>query len=379
MAQRTGPINYRGSDDSGETSCDGRQPLSGWFMALFLTASVILSLANPALLTAPDEPLLDGSWAAAYQSSFDRRSPLLGTATTVWGVLEYALFRQGREGVLVGSDGWLYSSEEFEFPARAETAAAALSSNLGAAAAVQKRLADDGVDLVVALLPAKARLYPEHLGRYRLPAGPRSLYGQALAGLRAAGLSAVDLLEPLERAKSEQPVFLRTDTHWTPYGASTAAGAVAATIAGLGRYDWLGAVHFGSDRLDPSPYRGDLAGFLPLGPFYDPLGPEDDLLARRVTERSEGPGDDLFAAVELPVALVGTSYSQDDRWNFAGSLRKALGNDVLVAAQEGEGPYRPMLDYLQGDAYRSAKPEVVIWEIPERYLSQYWETEGTDQ
>lgn len=376
MAQRTGPIHYPGREASGGPPYGRPQLLSGWFMALFLAGSVVISLGNPALLTSPDEPLLDGGWTAAFQRSFDQQSPLLGPATTVWGVLEYALFRQGREGVLVGSNGWLYSSEEFEFPARAETAAAVLMTNAEAAAAVRERLAEDGVELVVALLPAKARLYPEHLGRYRLPAGPRLRYSLALAEFRAAGITTVDLLQPLESAKLERPVFLRTDTHWTPYGARMAAEAIAAEVAGLDRFDWLDAVHFTSNRLDPRPYRGDLAGFLPLGPLYEPLGPEDDLLARRVTESTEGPSQDLFAAVELPVTLVGTSYSQDDRWNFAGSLREALGNDVLVAAQEGEGPYRPMIDYLQGDAYRSAKPEVVIWEVPERYLGQAWETGG---
>lgn len=346
--------------------------LAGRFMALFLSASLLLSLGNPALLRSPAKPLLDGSWSAAYQAEFDRNSPLLGLAATVWGVLDYTLFKQGRAGVLVGKDGWLFSSEEFVYPASRGSAEELLRENSEAVAAVRDRLADDGVQLVVALLPAKARLYPEKLGRYRLPAGPEARYRSSLESFRAESIVTADLLEPLQQAKEAQAVFLRTDSHWTPFGARTAAEQVAAAVAGLGPFDWLGRTPYSHERAPPQPHRGDLAGFLPLGPLYEAIGPADDQLASHGSKASDGPGTDLFASTALPVALVGTSYSQDERWNFAGSLRQALGTDVLVAARKGEGPFGPMIDYLQSEAYRLAKPEVVIWEIPERFLVRSW-------
>ena len=68
------------------------------------------------------------------------------------------------------------------------------------------------------------------------------------------------------------------------------------------------------------------------------------------------------------MALVGTSYSAGEAWDFAGALREALGADVLQAAQEGEGPFEPMSDYLEDDAFLQTPPRLVVWEIPERYL-----------
>ena len=344
----------------------------GLFLALFLSIALLFAVTNPALLESPERPLLDGSWAEAYQQSFDRESHLFAPATTVWGVIEYVLFGQGRPGVLVGEDGWLYSSEEFAYPSDPAEAAANLSANLDAIAAVEERLAARGIDLVVALLPAKARVHPEHLGRFELPAGPHARYAAALEGLEQRGVNVTDLLPPLLAVKERGPAFLRTDTHWTPSGARAAARTVAQDISGPGDVAWLGQEEYATSLSRTVAHRGDLSTFLPLGPFYDELGPADDTLPLYTTSASGSAGSDLFAPVRIPVTLVGTSYSRDERWNFAGWLRQALGSDVLVAAQRGQGPFAPMLDYLEGEAIESAPPRLVVWEVPERYLDQPW-------
>ena len=85
--------------------------------------------------------------------------------------------------------------------------------------------------------------------------------------------------------------------------------------------------------------------------------------------RPPATGGDLFAAVTLPVAVVGTSYAADPRWSLAERLEAALGVEVLDAAQAGVGPTRPMAAFLSGPAYRSSRPRAVVWEIPERYLN----------
>lgn len=345
---------------------------SGLFMAGFLSTCLLISLLNPALRQPPDEPLLDGSWASAFQAEFDRQSLLFTPATNLWGVIEYTLFRQGRSGVLVGEDDWLYSREEFVYPAREADAAQNLAANLSEVARLDAKLHGQGVELVVALLPAKARIYPEHLGRYRLPAGPLGRYREALTGWRERGVTAVGLERPLLAAKVEGDVFLRTDTHWTPFGAAVAAAAVAEAVERRHSFPWLHDASFETRREEEVALRGDLAQFLPLGPLYETVGPPDDRLRLISTESTTSAGNDLFAAVEIPVVLIGTSYSEDDRWNFAGALRQSLGSDVLVAAERGRGPYAPMIEYLESEAFRSSPPEMVLWEIPERYLSERW-------
>ena len=90
-----------------------------------------------------------------------------------------------------------------------------------------------------------------------------------------------------------------------------------------------------------SPYKGDLTNFLPLDPLFSNLLPSPDNLQQRSTRPVEAEGeagDALFAETQIPVALVGTSYSANPHWNFLGALQQALRSDVANYAEDGHGP-----------------------------------------
>src|SRR5690606_19340461 len=108
-----------------------------------------------------------------------------------------------------------------------------------------------------------------------------------------------------------------------------------------------------------------------LDPLFAELLPEFDQLPRhqtRTLEEQSSDSDSLFVDSTVPVALVGTSYSANPKWNFDGALRQALGSDLLNFAEDGQGPLLPMLKFLQSEELREAPPQWVIWEFPERYL-----------
>lgn len=180
---------------------------------------------------------------------------------------------------------------------------------------------------------------------------------------------APDLMAPMEQAKAAA-VFLRTDTHWTPMGAEVAAQALAEAVS---RQSLLNGdpQTFITEAGSTAPYKGDLTNFLPLDPLFSNLLPAPDNLQKRTTRPVEAEGeagDALFADTQIPVALVGTSYSANPHWNFLGALQQALRSDVANYAEDGHGPLLPMLKYLQSDAFKNAAPQVVVWEFPERYL-----------
>jgi alginate O-acetyltransferase complex protein AlgJ len=77
---------------------------------------------------------------------------------------------------------------------------------------------------------------------------------------------------------------------------------------------------------------------------------------------------DLFGDEDIPVTLVGTSYSANSKWGFADFLKENFGTDVLNAADEGMGPFETMKKYLNDGAFKKTPPKLVVWEIPERYL-----------
>ena len=311
--------------------------------------------------------LLNGKLAKAAETHYDEQFPIKRLGTNLWAAMDFKLFNEGRPGVVLGREQWLFSDEEFKPVAGAEQFEA---ENLALIRGVRDTLQQQGVQLVLAIIPAKARLYPEYIGEQTPASLHQDLYNQFHAKARQAGVFAPDLLGPLQAAKAQGQVFLRTDTHWTPMGADVVATHLAEAVA---RQDLLSGAPqlFVTDAKPAAPYKGDLTNFLPLDPLFSNLLPAPDNLQQRSTRpaQAEGEGDDaLFANNEIPVALVGTSYSANPHWNFLGALQQALRSDVVNYAEDGHGPLLPMLKYLQSEEFKNSPPQLVIWEFPERYL-----------
>ncbi|UUQ63294.1 alginate O-acetyltransferase [Pseudomonas fuscovaginae UPB0736] len=342
------------------------------YIALFLVLLLVLGLWSLrsfiGFSTNPDATVLNGRWAKAIETHYDDEFPIKRLGTNLWAALDFKLFNEGRPGVVLGRDQWLYSDEEFKPVAGQQQN---LQDNYALVEGVRQTLKDKGVNLVLAIVPAKVRLYPEHLGDERPASIHADLYGDFHARAAAEHILAPDLLGPLQQAKQNgQQVFLRTDTHWTPDGAQIAANQLAKAIAQAMPLSGQ-PQRFVTEAEKTETHKGDLRLFLPLDPLFENLMPAKEPLEKRVTRAVETPaaGDDaLFADSEVPVALIGTSYSANPNWNFVGALKQALHSDVVNYAEDGHGPIQPMLAYLKSDAFKDNPPQVLIWEFPERYL-----------
>ena len=337
----------------------------------FILLMLGLALSSlPALLSfsaAKDTPVLNGKLAQSFEKHYDQAFSLKAFGTNLWAAIDYSLFEEGRPGVVVGRGDWLFTDEEFK-PA---TQPRQVQDNWALIEAVQAELKRRDIELVLLLLPAKARMYPEQLGRAQPVAAHSQLYSQALARMQDESLPGPDLLPVWRQAKLQAPIFLRTDTHWTPYGAEVAAQSLAAYLFERG------SLQPGDERFVTAPgktqtHKGDLLSFLPLEPYFAGLQPPSEPLQQRQTALADGQDDSSAAALfdEQPpsLALVGTSYSANPKWNFAGALKQALGSDLLNFAEDGHGPLVPMLRLLQSDPAQNAGLRLVIWEFPERYL-----------
>jgi alginate O-acetyltransferase complex protein AlgJ len=344
--------------------------LPGAALLAFVAVGFVGMVITTAFRTSPDLPMYDGQWGVAWEDAVDDEVFFHDLGVNAWGIAEYAIFRNGRAGVLVGDDGWLFTSEEFAlYPSaaggRGDAAEVARKGRI--VATVADAMQERGVRLLVAVVPAKARIEAAHLGRYRVPAEVAARPAAFLADLHGRGIETVDLTATLGALPTGADAFLHTDTHWTPEGAAAAAHTIATTIRAGTPPAWLDSAHVSTTQGAAAPHDGDLLRFVPLGPLKATLGPPlDTLHTPTVTVESSG---GLLDDVTVPVALVGTSYSDDVRWAFAGALQRELGADVLNAAAEGRGPFLTMMKYLDDDAWKTAPPQLVIWEIPERYLA----------
>ncbi|MCX7039328.1 MAG: hypothetical protein NT005_09390, partial [Spirochaetes bacterium] len=202
--------------------------LPGALLLCVLAAGLALTAIDPATFTAPKNANpLNGGWTASWQASYEQKLPGKEAAVAAWTAMRYALFSEGEPGVLVGRDGWLYSTEEF-FPL--DPTGRALEAALAHIVEVRDALAARNIVLVVALVPTKAVVCAEHLGRYRLPASLRDRYGAVRREISSLGIAVPDLVAPLREAASRGEIFLRTDTHWTADGASVAAHTLAEAV-----------------------------------------------------------------------------------------------------------------------------------------------------
>jgi len=308
--------------------------------------------------------VVDGQFTAKLEDIYKDRLPYRAASTDLLGMVRYVIFGEGRKGVVVGKDGWLFSSEEYR---AAGDELKSVAEAARAVADVRDQLAKRGTELVVLPLPAKADIYREHTSYPSLSDEMEQRYAAFRTALTAQDIKTVDARTALLAAKSEGELFLKGDTHWSPKGASVVASATAQAAGPV-----VSPVPFTLSEDETLPVEGDLTKFI-VSPQYASavnLAPERVTRLRAAAEQpADLTGSDLFSGPSIAIALVGTSYSANENWSFAASLMGAMGADIVNYAEEGHGPFLPMRQYLDSDAAKDTPPKLVIWEIPVRYLT----------
>jgi alginate O-acetyltransferase complex protein AlgJ len=308
--------------------------------------------------------VVDGQFTAKLEGIYKDRLPYRSVSTDLLGAARYLIFGEGRKGVVVGKDGWLFSSEEYR---AASNEPKSITDAVSMVADVRDQLAARGTDLLVLPLPAKADIYREHTAYPSLSNEMEVRYDGFRTALAAQDIKTVDARSSLLAAKSEGELFLKGDTHWSPKGASVVAGATAEAAGSV-----VAPVPFTLSEGETLRVEGDLTKFIvsPEYASYVSLAPERVTRLRASAEQpADLTGADLFGGPSIDIALVGTSYSANENWSFAASLMGAMGADIVNFAEEGHGPFLPMRQYLDSDVARDTPPKLVIWEIPVRYLT----------
>jgi alginate O-acetyltransferase complex protein AlgJ len=312
---------------------------------------------------------VNGKATLAFEDWFKRALLFEDMAVKGWGSLSYALFHTGNKGVVIGREGWLFTAEEYEVP-RDDTHQ--LATKLRWIQTVATYLHHKGSRLIIVPIPAKARIYSSYLAANKpMPQALEGVYGAFVDALRASRIDVVALDSAFTHAASITPLFFKTDTHWTLAGARLTAEIIARYVSDL-TYPHLGATLICNQRT--TIFTGDLVRFIPTMWQVAP----DELIAPCSFTQEQREEEDLFATPPIPFTLVGTSYSAIARWHFADFLKESLQADVLNVADEGEGPFIPMLHYMERLQAGDPIPQFVLWEIPERFLHKeyVWDAGG---
>ena len=331
---------------------------SGFFVSL---TALPAAWQSPVTKKQP-ENILNGTLTSAYENAFAKKHILFDSARNMWGNMEYLGFKDGRNGVLIGENGWLFSTEEFSVTDKREDL---VDHHIGLIEETSKTLENVNIALIIALVPAKARLYQDKLDRYRYPAQNAGLYDHLRDRLNSKGLNAPDLYKPLTLNENS---FLRTDTHWSPQGAKIAAQVIAHSIAQNSDILLQEKTFITNTTANTQAHQhtGDLVRYIPGAAFK--LKTESVDVFETTALQNPSSADVLFGDEHFPVTLVGTSYSANPLWHFEGHLKQALQADVLNFSDEGQGPFQVMKRWLSSAEFSTSKPQIVIWEIPERYF-----------
>ena len=258
-----------------------------------------------------------GAVETALEESWMLREPVIdGMRGLFSGVLGV-----GTEDAYIGRNGWLFyrpgidhltghpflseqrlariarSGSEFQAPRSADPVEALLD--------FARQLKARDIQLVVVPAPGKAQIYPEHFsGRY--DAADAGLHNPSfdlfVQRLEEGGVHVFDLARPFAEMRKTTPeaeLYLRTDTHWTPFGMRLAATLLASDI--LERHPELKRGDFKPDVVsEPITYQGDVASML-----VGASGLDERYLEQ---VRIERPGDSARQR-ESAVLVLGDSFS----------------------------------------------------------------------
>jgi alginate O-acetyltransferase complex protein AlgJ len=331
-------------------------------------AAIMTESAQRQLATVLDfKSILGGRAAAVVNTSMAHNLPVDQLFRAAGGMLRWRLFNSGGPSVWAGRNGWLFLMEELRpWP----DAATVMASRAALVGRVASDLKAKNIDLLVAVVPDKARVVTDAMnGPRAAQTNPR--YAEFVALLAKQGLKVVDLAAPMMADPARDRLFWRTDTHWSQEGAAMAAKAVAnAVTTKIDRSTKFTTVAEPVETDGP----GDLLRLISLEHIPDnlpiPLRPPIDRQHKETTKAAEAAaaGGLLDDGPEIQVALIGSSFSVNA--NFAGRLQEYLGATITNLGEAGGGFAGAARKYFSGVTYKQTPPKLVIWEIPERLVGQ---------
>ena len=360
---------------------------------------VVLGHEDPAIRTrsqirAPEitvDNVVSGLWMSKKERELQEASPIVWALRGHWNELRYRAGIPQSDRVTFGDDEWFFISSSVR--PNNEGFEKATEKRRKVFAEVRDTVRAAGAELVMVILPDKARIYPDKVfPGGRLPADKVDNYATILAELDELGIARVDLATPMRAARaavvSDKPqdqLYYARDTHWRPGGALIAGQEIAATIeARFG--DRLGARR--TMRLTgPSMARavGDLTSQLGMLAAVRPDAVHqqrtaamslltDDLAEVRHYYGAElvGPTGAVGVFGEDPdaeILMIGSSFAEA---NGMVGLSIALARSVRANIIRGAAGILPLKATL-AELRRGTKAKVVVWEIVERGLFEgFW-------
>ncbi len=352
-------------------------PFAGICFSLFLIGGIVTTgyaLVSQNLNLIPKETswstFLNGDVSSGIAKSL-ANAPFPDNAAKFERGLSWLVTRDLGPRVREGKNDWLFLNDELVVH---QSRVLNTESRVKEIIEVGHQLANQGIELLIVLVPDKSRIESEYLGSQHRATVFSTRVNDFEKQLTHNEIHVINLTEPINNAKlGGLTPFFRTDTHWSEPGAEIAAKAVAKSIKAL--------------KITPSPAQstqivtqvdkirlGDLVKLAGIDWLPTSLQPMPES-ARHSSFRSEpipskAPSkkmDDLFGDANLPnIVLIGTSFSRTSE--FTPYLEMQLNTKIGNFALDGGDFAGSANAYFASPAFKDTPPKLIIWEIPERVI-----------
>jgi alginate biosynthesis protein AlgX len=165
-------------------------------------------------------------------------------------------------------------------------------------------------------------------------------------------------------------LYYKRDHHWSPRGAQLFAKDLAGTILALPAVKDLPRQTYATTAQQTIPLESVMGQ--QIATLCDEPLPSEDVTLYRTEAKAES-ADDLFAdepaegapsASSAPaIAIAGTSFSAQERFNLEGFVMQETGLSVANHSISGGAAYAALINYLGGPAWRQTPSPMVVWEF----------------
>jgi len=288
-----------------------------------------------------------------------RRSLLGGLAGAMALATLPGKARAQQAPVIIGRNGWLYPAwfhfEKVDYAGLSVTADLILQTHEACAAA--------GIMLLPVLLPMKARIYPENLpADAELGEGFDGKLGLFQRTLAERGTASYDASADVAAVKQQTLAFYKTDVHWTLAAAEAVGQALATSLLKADLLKPGKGPGFEMRGIVYQEQRGDLAQLLPAAA-------QSRFPLERFAFRNLSISGKALERMEADIAVVGNSMT-NPAVGFVPRMAATLQQPVQLFWNYGNlGPWKILLDYIEGDGFRRHPPKILVWVFTEGVLS----------
>lgn len=235
---------------------------------------------------------------------------------------------------------------------------------------IQSALEKQGIDYVLALIPSKASVYPEYIDSGRYQVGT-TLIDQVTAYLQEHTTVPVINVKPdLIKAKEEQEVYFRTETHWNHAGAYVGYDTIIKRLNELGMIQTQSA----SITTTPATFRGEFSAMM----GYPGLLPAEQYKATVIQKPRASLINDNEMIHQITTLLTDNNITAEYFLYSNPQGQKSvliLGDSFFVTwkipdlfAENFAEMNFIRTDYVLAEIIEVINPDVVILERTERYI-----------